>query len=160
MRPAPRSSSRLVPAASRVDLPEPGTPVTRVSPAQRSQAAAISSSTPSSAKVGGLPGSTRSVMSMAKPLSPCTGGEVAAEAAAEPARQHDRVRAVDGAARAQDALAGGVEEPLAKAAHDHAVETRGGSPRELPVDLDEGRLPGLQGDVGGAALGGPQQEFV
>ena len=43
-------------------------------------------------------------------------GEVAAETAAMPARQLNGVRAVDGAARAQDALAGGVVDPAVTAA--------------------------------------------
>ena len=73
MRPAPRSSRRRVPAASKVDLPEPGTPVTRVKPRRRSQASTISSSIPSSSKLGGAPGSTLSVMLTAKPPAACTG---------------------------------------------------------------------------------------
>ena len=73
MRPAPLSRSRLVPAASNVDLPEPGTPVTSVRPLQRSQTSAISGSTPSSSKPGGLSGSTRMAMSMPKRCCASTG---------------------------------------------------------------------------------------
>ena len=86
--------------------------------------------------------------------------EVAAEALPVAPGQLNRMGAVDGAAGAQDALAGGVVDALAEASHDRAVEAGVRRALQSAVDLDEGRAAGLEGDVGGAPVGGPQQELV
>ena len=179
---APRAAleqAPACPAASRVDLPEPGTPVTSVRPRHRSQAAAISASMPNSSRVGGAVGQNPH-------------GEVDAEALVRPApargcsgsggtaagsRGH-RIGAVDGFSRAQDAVCGAatrrgvatrrgasigrdvVEDARAEPAHDDAVEARAGGAVQDAVHLDEGGGAGLEGDVGGAEIGRPQQEAV
>ena len=61
-----------MPAAISVDLPLPGTPVTRVRPLHVRQGSATSSSIASSSSAGGAPGSTRMVMFTPHALSTCT----------------------------------------------------------------------------------------
>ena len=160
MRPAPRSNSSRAPAASRVDLPEPGTPVTRVRPRRRSQASTISSSMPSSSKLGGTPGSTRSVMLTAKPPAACTGARLQRKRREDAARLGHGMGTIDGPAATQDAFAGGVENARAQAAERDAVENRAGRPLQPAVNLDEGGRAGLERDVGSAALRAPQQKSV
>ena len=48
----------------------------------------------------------------------------------------------------------------AEPAHDEAVKAGAGGPVQYPVDLDEGGGAGLEGDVGRAEIGGPEQEAV
>ena len=160
MRPAPRSSSRRVPAASRVDLPEPGTPVTRVRPRRRSQASTISSSMPSSSKLGGAPGSTRSVMLTANPPAACTGARLQRKRRKTPRASATAWEQSMARPAAQDAFARGIEDARAQAAERDPVERRAGRPRQPAVDLDEGGRAGLEGDVGSAAFRRPQQEGV
>ena len=87
-------------------------------------------------------------------------GEVATEAPEDAARLGHGMGTVDGPPAAQDAFAGGIENARAQAAERDAVENRAGRPRQPAVNLDEGGRAGLEGDVGSAALRGPQQKGV
>ena len=144
-----------MPAASKVDLPEPGTPVTRVRPRRRSQASTISFSIPEFLEARRRAGQNPERDVDRKTARGLHRGEVATEAPEDAARLGDGMGTIDGPAAAQDAFAGGIEDARAQAAERDAVERRAGRPRQPAVDLEEGGRAGLEGDVGGAELRGP-----
>ena len=86
--------------------------------------------------------------------------QVAAEAPEYAARFGHGMGTIDGAAGAQDTLAGGIEQARAQTAQRNAVEHRKRRPRQPAVDLDKGGCAGLKRNVRSAALRGPQQKGV
>ena len=128
IRPAPVSSRRRVPAAIRVDLPDPGTPVTSVSPRHASQASTISGSMPSSAKSGTRSGSTRITTFIPNPLSTCTGEMLTRNRRLRPRCSRTATEQSIASPERRTPLAAGVEQPVDQHPHRRRVQRRRPSP--------------------------------
>ena len=147
MRPAPCSSSRRVPAASKVGLAR-----ARHAGHQGQAAPQVPGLDDLVLDTEFLEARRRAGQNPERDVDRKTArslhrSEVATEAPEDAARLGDGMGTIDGPAAAQDAFAGGIEDARAQAAERDAVERRAGRPRQPAVDLDEGGRAGLEGDV-------------